>query len=166
MRLVSIKNTAGWLVCCAAACGASQAVVAKEPAADGPRAQIAVTLKSMEKALARGEDATTISKMLYASNVLITGEGEVGGTRGIDAATKDVQGWMDSLGPNGAKGCGYTIVDPVVSSTTTFSSFILLKCTANPPVLPADQELRMMYIWQKQAQGWRVVLEMWAPGKL
>jgi amino acid transporter len=166
MQLVTIKKTAAWLICCAATCAASQAVVAAETAADGSRAQIAATLKSMEKALARGENATTISKMLYASNVLITGEAEAGGTRGMDGAIKDVQGWMDSLGPNGAKGCGYTIVDPVVSSATTFSSFILLKCKANPPVLPQDQELRMMYIWKKQSQGWRVVLEMWAPGKL
>jgi ketosteroid isomerase-like protein len=82
------------------------------------------------------------------------------------ATIKDVQAWMDSLGPGGAKGCKYTIVDPVVSSTTTFSSFILLHCKANPPVLAKDQDLRMMYVWRKESQGWRVVLEVYEEGKL
>ena len=166
MGSVSKKKTVAWLACCVATCGAAQSVLAADTVADNTRAQIATKLKSMEKALAAGESATAISKMLYSSNVLITGEGEAGGTRGMDGAIKDVQGWMDSLGPNGTKGCGYTIADPVVASATTFSSFILLKCKANPPVLPQDQDLRMMYVWKKQAQGWRVVLEMWAPGKL
>jgi hypothetical protein len=79
---------------------------------------------------------------------------------------KDVQGWMDSLGPGGTKGCKYTIVDPVVSSATTFSSFLLLRCRANPPVLKEDQVLRMMYVWKKLPEGWRVVLEMYAAGKM
>lgn len=135
-------------------------------AADATRTQIEASLKTLEKALVRGDSATAVSKLLYADDDLLTGEGEAGGTRGMAATIKDVQGWMDSLGPGGTKGCKYTIVDPVVSSETTFSSFVLLKCKANPPVLKADQELRMMYIWKKLPQGWRVVLEMYESGKL
>jgi ketosteroid isomerase-like protein len=135
-------------------------------AADSTRKQIETSISKLEKALARGESAEVIAKMLYADDDLLTGEGEEGGTRGMAATIKDVQAWMDSLGPGGTKGCKYQLVDPVVASATTFSSFILLKCKANPPVLKEDQDLRMMYIWKKLPQGWRVVLEMYASGKL
>jgi ketosteroid isomerase-like protein len=135
-------------------------------AADSTRGQIEAAISKLEKALARGESAEVISKMLYADDDLLTGEGEAGGTRGMTATIKDVQAWMDSLGAGGTKGCKYTLVDPVVSSATTFSSFILLKCKANPPVLKEDQNLRMMYVWKKLPQGWRVVLEMYESGKL
>jgi ketosteroid isomerase-like protein len=128
--------------------------------------QIEHALQTLEQALVRGDSATAVAKSLYAEDDLLTGEGEAGSTRGMAATIKDVQGWMDSLGPGGTKGCKYTIVDPVVSSPTTFSSFLLLKCKANPPVLKADQDLRMMYVWKKLPQGWRVVLEMYESGIL
>jgi hypothetical protein len=130
------------------------------------KGEITQFLHSVEQALARGDNETQVAKMLYADNVLMTGEGEEGGTRGITAAIADVKGWMESLGPGGAKTCRYTVVDPVVATSTTFASFLVLRCKANPPVLPDDQVLRMMYAWKKMPQGWRVVLEMWAPGKL
>jgi hypothetical protein len=163
-RVSNLKTAAGVAICLAA--GVSQAALAAPPATDGTKAEIAATLHTLEKALERGDSATQISKLLYAEDDLLTGEGEAGGTRGMAATIKDVQAWMDSLGPGGAKGCKYTIVDPVVSSTTTFSSFILLHCKANPPVLAKDQDLRMMYVWRKESQGWRVVLEVYEEGKL
>jgi hypothetical protein len=133
---------------------------------DPTRIEIAQALKTLEQALARGEDATKVSKRLYADQDLLVGEGESGATRGMKDTIVDVQGWYESLGPGGTKGCHYTIEDPVVSSPTTFTSFILLRCKANPPTLMSDQELRMVYAWKKLPEGWRVVLEMWAPGKL
>jgi ketosteroid isomerase-like protein len=133
---------------------------------DATKEQIARALHSLEHALARGDSATEIAKMLYADDDVLTGEGEPGSTRGMADTIKDVQGWMDSLGPGGTKGCKYRIVDPVVSSATTFSSFLLLRCKANPPVLKTDQELRMMYVWKKFPEGWRVVLEMYASGSM
>lgn len=160
--MAKIQWAAASLAVTASLVGVAQPAVA----VDATRTQIEASLKTLEKALARGDSATAISKSLYADEDLLTGEGETGGTRGMAATIKDVQGWMDYLGPGGTKGCKYTVVDPVVSSETTFSSFILLKCKANPPVLKADQELRMMYIWKKLPQGWRVVLEMYESGKL
>jgi len=133
---------------------------------DPTRVEINQALQTLEQALARGEDATKVSKRLYADQDLLVGEGDTGATRGMKGTVVDVQGWYDSLGPGGTKGCHYTIEDPVVSSATTFTSFILLRCKANPPTLASDQELRMVYAWKKLPEGWRVVLEMWAPGKL
>ena len=162
--LWNLKTAIRVAICLAA--GVSQAALAAPPATDGTKAEIAAKLHTVEKALARGDSATQISKLLYAEDDLLTGDGETGGTRGMTATIKDVQAWMDSLGPGGTKGCKYTIVDPVVSSAKSFSSFLLLRCKANPPVLKEDQELRMLYVWKKQVRGWRVVLEMYEPGKL
>jgi ketosteroid isomerase-like protein len=128
------------------------------------KAEIARALAAVEQSFARGDDATTVSKLLYA-DVVMVGEGDAAAKRGMKAAIDEVQGWYESLGTNGQKTCKYTIAEPVVATRTTFSSFMLLHCKANPPVLPKDQELRMMYIWKKGPQGWRVALEMWAPGK-
>ena len=163
-RLWNLKTATSAAIWLTAA--VSQAALGAPPAIDGTKAEIAATLHTLEAALARGDNATQISKMLYAEDDLLTGEGERGGTRGMAATIKDVQGWMDSLGPGGAKGCKYTIVEPVVSSATTFSSFLLLHCNANPPVLSKDQDLRMLYVWRKQPEGWRVVLEVYEEGKL
>ena len=138
--------------------------LAKGPAADEVKAEIMAKLHKLEAALARGETAEQVARSLYADNVLMVGEGEAGSSRGIDVAIKGVQGWMDSLGPNGGKGCTYNIPDPVVASEKTFTSFVLLVCKANPPVLTEDQQLRMVYSWEKRSDGWRVVLEMWAVG--
>ena len=152
--------SAGWLM------SLSQTLPAATAGSDATKEQIATALHSLEQALARGDSATQIANRLYASDDLLTGEGEPGSTRGMADTIKDVQGWMESLGPGGTKGCKYTIVDPVVSSATTFSSFLLLRCRANPPVLKEDQVLRMMYVWKKLPEGWRVVLEMYAAGKM
>jgi hypothetical protein len=142
------------------------AAQADDAVTDHTKAEITQFLHSVERSLARGDDEVQVAKMLYADDVLMTGEGEEGATRGMSAAIADVKGWMDSLGPGGAKTCRYTVVDPVVASGTTFTSFLVLRCKANPPVLKEDQVLRMMYGWKHVPQGWRVVLEMWAPGKL
>ena len=138
--------------------------LAKEPTTEKVKAQIMTKLHAIEAALVRGDTAEQVARSMYADNVLMTGEGEKGSSQGMDAAIRDVQGWMDSLGPNGTKGCKYAIPDPVVASEKTFTSFVLLVCKANPPVLPEDQALRMIYSWTKAPDGWRVVLEMWAPG--
>lgn len=139
-------------------------VYAKGAAADDVKAEIMAKLHKVEAALVRGDTAEQVARSMYANNVLMVGEGEAASRRGIDVAITGVQGWMDSLGPNGGKGCKYSIPDPVVASDSTFTSFVLLVCKANPPVLTEDQQLRMVYSWEKGSDGWRVVLEMWALG--
>jgi ketosteroid isomerase-like protein len=149
---------------CVGIMGIGDAMAAESVAAKS-RAEIERVLAAVEQGFARAEDATTLSKRLYADDVVMVGEGATLASRGMKAAIQDVQEWYDSLGPNGMKTCKYTIADPVVASSTTFSSFMLLHCAANPPKLPDGQDLRMMYIWKKGPKGWRVALEMYAPGK-
>ncbi|MDB6105811.1 MAG: SnoaL-like protein [Gammaproteobacteria bacterium] len=146
-----------------ATCGA--ALSANQSAGKGTvRAAIENRLHSVEAALARGDSAENITRMLYADNVMIT-EDAPGSMRGTPAAIKGVQEWLDALGPGGAKGCKYGVVGPTVESSETFSSYLSLHCRANPPVLKEDMDLRMIYVWQKLPQGWRVVLESVQSGK-
>jgi hypothetical protein len=148
-------------------CLAMIPVVAAADSADASKAEVMQKLHSIEAALARGDSAKQIATSLYAENVLLTGEGEPKAEHGLPGAIEGVQGWLESLGASTRKpSCKYELPEPYVSSSTTFTSFVVLRCKANPPVLAQDQELRMMYSWQKSSQGWHVVLEMWAPGKM
>jgi ketosteroid isomerase-like protein len=126
--------------------------------------QIEISVHQVEEAFERDESSTAVSHLLYADNVVLLGQDDQRAARGMQAAIDEVRDWKKSLGPGGMKTCRYTIVEPAVASGTTFSSFMLLHCAPNPPVLPQGQELRMMYVWKKFPQGWRVQLEMWAPG--
>jgi ketosteroid isomerase-like protein len=141
-----------------------QRASAGAPIEDATRAQIEQALRSVEQALARGNSAVSISKMMYAEDDMLAGEGQAGSTRGIAGTIKDFQEWIDSLGP-AVRTCKFAIVGPVVASTTTFSSFVQLHCNANPPALVKDQDYRVIYVWRKQPDGWRVVLEMYLSGK-
>ena len=150
-------------------CGAisipEMAAPADQNTASRSKSEIALALHAVEEAFGRGADGEELARMLYADKVTMIGEGEDKASRGMATAIVDSKGWLETLGPNGEKTCKYTIEEPVVASSTTFSSFLLLRCKANPPVLPQDEDLRMMYVWEKSSKGWRVVLEMWAPGK-
>lgn len=129
------------------------------------QAAIEKVLRDTEAALARGDTATQVVHGLYADNVLITEEPPVVNLRGTAAAIEGVQAFLDALGPGGGKGCRYTVIEPVVASKTTFSSYLALNCAANPPVLPENMDLRMLYVWKRLPQGWRVVLEAVQTGK-
>lgn len=131
----------------------------------GEKSQILSVLSKVEASLARGDSAAKISDLLYAPDVVLVGEGDTSASHGMKEAVVDVQAWLDSLGANGQKSCKFEVSEPIVASTTTFSSFVLLRCAANPPKLPQGQELRMVYVWKKLPRGWRVQLEMWASGK-
>jgi ketosteroid isomerase-like protein len=163
-----MKNSVLWT--CTTALGATVAALSGVSFAAPPTAQaqsraaVESVLHSVESAMARGDTAEKVSKMLYADDVVIT-EDEPGSMRGITAATQGVQGFFDALGPGGGKGCKFNIIDPVVASSTTFSSFLFLSCKANPPVLKDDLDMRLTYTWKKLPQGWRVVLETVQAGK-
>jgi ketosteroid isomerase-like protein len=163
-----MKNTVLWAYF--AALGMTAGVVpgmalANPPAAQAQsRAAVESVLRAVEAALARGDTAEKVTKMLYAEDIVIT-EDEPGSIRGLAAATQGVQGFIDSYGPGGGKGCKFTLVDPAVASSTTFTSYLSLSCKANPPVLKENMDLRLLYSWKKLPQGWRVVLETVQAGK-
>jgi ketosteroid isomerase-like protein len=137
---------------------------ADPPASGDSKAEMIQAVRAAEQLLARGADATTFVHKLYSDDVVMVG-GSEGAKHGTAAAIKEVQAWFDYMGPNGIKTCKYTIEDPVLASTTTVSSFLMLSCKANPPTLTKDVYYTEMYIWKKTSKGWQVALEMWAEGK-
>lgn len=141
-------------------------ISANERGDDHTQNEVQDALRAVERAFQSEASPAALAALLYTSDVVIVGEGDAKATRGITAAVKDVQGWYDSLGPHGQRTCKYTLVMPIVQSESTFSAFYLLHCSPNPPIHPKDEQLRMIYAWRKEPQGWRVALEMWAPGLL
>ena len=128
--------------------------------ADAPksaRSEIEAALRAFTAAMSRGESVETVTKMLYADDVLISEPEE--SVRGMTATLKAMQEWESSLGPGGVKACDYKVIDPVVSSKTTFASFLNMTCKSNGVTTKQDMKLRLMYVWEKRAEGWRVVLE-------
>src|SRR5260370_6741598 len=82
----AVLMSVGWLM------SLSQTLPAATTRSDTTKEQIATALHSLEQALARGDSATQIANRLYASDDLLTGEGEPGSTRGMADTIKDVQG--------------------------------------------------------------------------
>jgi hypothetical protein len=68
----------------------------------GPK--LSTSCGSVEQALARGDGRAAISRLMYAEDDLITGEGQEGSTRGMAGTITDFQEWIDSLGPE-VRGC-------------------------------------------------------------
>jgi ketosteroid isomerase-like protein len=129
------------------------------------RAEIVKKLGEVTAALTRGDSVEQTTKMMYADDAIIVEPGKDSHViRGISAITKANQEWMDDLGPGGVKSCRFTVIDPVVSSANTFSSWLNLFCKA-PPGKPEDSNARLLYVWRKTPAGWRVTLEAVEEGK-
>jgi ketosteroid isomerase-like protein len=126
--------------------------------ANDVRAQIVATLGAITSSLSRGDSVEKVTKMLYTSDSLILEPGEPP-SRGLQSALKAMQVWEDSLGPGGVKDCKFTVIDPVVSTSTTFSSFLYLTCKSNGVTTHKDMQLRLLYVWERRPEGWRVILE-------
>ena len=139
--------------------GIAAADSAPSAKASGTRAEVAAALSAVSAARTRGDSAAKVAKMRYADDILIVEPGNDPPIRGIAATTTAVKEWMDSLGPGGVKACTYKIVDPVVATAKTFSSFLHMVCKANGTTTKEDMNLRLVYVWEKRPEGWRVVLE-------
>jgi len=115
-------------------------------------------LAGLEGALRSEASAEKIVGMLYAENVIVTEE--------PPALNEGAHGFLDYLGSNSGKGCKYSLKEPIVASNSTFSSYLAPNCAADPPTMKKDLDLRLLYVWKKLAQDWRVVLETVQTGKL
>lgn len=131
-----------------------------------PRSEVLSVLREVEAGIARGDSPEKSVSLMYSPDVIVVGEEDASARRGLKPTVEAVAAFQASLGSNGVKGCRYELPVGEVSSPTTFTSFVLLHCKANPPALPEDLELRMIYSWAKLPQGWKIVLEMWGVGKL
>ncbi len=161
-----MNQRAGWTAVVAMVGACAQIANAGGVSKSTPRAEVSAILSAVAAATVRGESAATVAGMLYSSDVVLVGEGDPEAKRGMQGATADVAAWWASLGPNGQRGCTLALAGPEISSATTFTSFVVIHCAANPPTLAEALDVRCLYSWKKLPQGWRVALEQWGVGKL
>lgn len=128
------------------------------------RQEIEAMLRAQEAANVAGDSGEQLARRLYAPDVAVSGEGEPRVALGMAKAAEATEGWRQSLGPDGQKHCRFELKDPFVASETVAASYIILRCKANPPTLPEDSVTRMLYVWKRLPEGWRVALEVWGAG--
>lgn len=164
----SVLPAAATLIGALFVAGKGMTASADEATVHSSRAEVEKVMRAAEKLFAAGANASAkdLASLLYTPDVVIVGEGDAQAKRGMANAVTDVQAWYDWLGPDGQRTCTYTMTTPVIASGTMLAAFTLLHCGANPPAHPKEVEVRVLHVWNKGPQGWRVELEMWAPGKL
>jgi ketosteroid isomerase-like protein len=129
------------------------------------QAEIVKVLEHIEELNNRGEDLTKVSHMLYTDDVVVIGTHDTRAARGINEAIEGVDVWRKTLGTApGPKMCHHVLKEPFIASATTFASFMIDHCPGNPPVVTKDYDARLLLVWKKLPQGWRIALEMWADG--
>lgn len=133
-----------------------------------PTAEIRAAIDAFQAAVTRGESAAAAAELLFAPDVIMVGEGEAGSRRGIKIAIAEMEAHWAAMGPGGIQKCAKLKLaeDTAVYSAETYASFLELHCEPNPPAVNEAQDVRMVYVWKKLPQGWRVALEQWGVGKL
>ncbi|WP_157035868.1 hypothetical protein [Sphingobium chungbukense] len=118
---------------------------------------------SQDKANRDGLSTTELVKRFYAEDVIITGEGDAVPRRGIKDAVTALDDWFAYLGPNGNKGCEFSVQDSLVASGDLASVFAVLKCKPTPKT-KKEETIRQLFVLKRSPLGWRVVREMWQAG--
>lgn len=152
-----------------AACTVTQAKTASSPSGVAAPADVVSELVAFyagqDQANRDGMNSTQLAERFYSEDVIITGEGDAGARRGSASAVNALDDWFAYLGPEGNKGCAFTVKDTVVSSDQNMASvFAVLTCRPNPPTLTKPETIRQLFVLKRTAQGWRVVREMWQAG--
>ncbi|GAB2458202.1 hypothetical protein GCM10027082_05810 [Comamonas humi] len=157
MARVAVAMALGTTVACSFAKGPQAGV-------QTPEAEVRQFFAGQQAANQRGASPPELAHRFYADNVTIIGEGEATPKRGMSDAIKALADWGDYLGPDGNKGCNFTLQEPVIATTHAASAFAVLHCEANPPKLEKAETIRQLFVLKKTSKGWRVVQEMWQSG--
>lgn len=156
------------LVLLSALCFTSTGAVARDRHAAKSTAEITRELRaffaSQDQANRDGLNTTALSKRFYAEDAVVIGEGDSGPRYGVQGGVVALDDWFAYLGPNGNKGCAFTVHDTAVTSGNLASVFAVLKCKANPPKLTKEETIRQLFVLKRTPEGWRVVREMWQGG--
>ena len=149
-------------------CAGSFCAVARDNGTDKAAVDTAQQLRTFfadqDKANRDGLSTTELAKRFYTEDAVVIGEGEAAPKHGIKGAVAALDAWFAYLGPNGNKGCTFSVQDKVVTSGDMASVFAVLSCKPNPPKLEKAETIRQLFVLKRTAQGWRVAHEMWQAG--
>jgi ketosteroid isomerase-like protein len=131
-------------------------------AADAPksdaRTEIEAMLTSVDRLVKSRAPVEEIAEAFYDPELLITGEGE----KGLYRSRAEFMKPLESFVANGGS-CVLKIVDPVRHSGNLAAAFVSEHCKGTDSKNP-DSDARILYVFKKGANGWRVTMEMYGGG--
>ncbi len=119
------------------------------------------TLDDVAAAVKAGKRPEEIRRLLYASDMVVVGEGMPNAVRGDKEFMPVLTEILESWGP--APTLRFTIVDPVIGREEFVTTMVDLEILRADPGIPAEL-LRIMYVWVNGCSGWRVAAEMFTVG--
>jgi hypothetical protein len=125
------------------------------------KSELKWVLRQAADALRAGASASEFSHLLYASDVLVVGEGWPRAIRGVEAFLPDLKALLHDWGPN--PDLTFAIVDPVIEGGEVATTCIDVRVAPRKPDAAAEH-YRVMYAWRRTAIGWRVAAEMYTAG--
>ena len=133
-------------------------------AADSPkgdvRSEIEAMLTSVDRLVKSRAPVDEIAEAFYDPELLITGEGE----KGLYRSRAEFMKPLESFVANGAN-CMLKIVAPVRHSGNLAAAFVAEHCKGADAKSP-DTDARILYVFKKGVNGWRVTMEMYGGGGL
>lgn len=114
----------------------------------------------LEKLFASGASADAVYKELYWPEIVATGQGEPKVYRG-PAEMKPLLGqYLQEMG----RACKYSVFDPAVQDGDL--AVVWTQLTCNYGQAKPAMNLRVLYVWQRRGQDWRVIREAWSDGTM
>jgi hypothetical protein len=125
------------------------------------KSELALVLRQAADALRAGASAPVFSQLLYASDILVVGEGWPRAIRGVEAFLPDLEALLHDWGPN--PDLTFAIVDPVIQGGEVATTCVDVRVAPKKPGVAAEH-YRVMYAWRRTTVGWRVAAEMYTVG--
>ena len=144
----------------AAACCAASALAAGGAPPGALNAGVEARYRLLEKLFAAGASAEAVYKELYWPEIVATGQGESKVYRGPAEMTPLLGEYLKAMGRN----CRYSVADPAVQDGNLSVVWTQLSCTYGQG--KPDLNLRVLYVWQRRGEQWRVIREAWSDGKI
>lgn len=125
------------------------------------KTDLGAVLRQAADALRAGASATEFSRLLYAPDLVVVGEGWPRAIRGVGAFLPDLTALLDGWGPNAD--LTFSIVDPVIGEGSAATTLVDVYVAPKKPAATAEY-YRVVYAWKRIAAGWRVAAEMYTVG--
>jgi len=125
------------------------------------KTHLGAVLRQAADALRAGADAAEFSRLLYAPDLVVVGEGWPRAIRGVEAFLPDLGALIEGWGPNAD--LTFSIVDPVIGEGNVANTLVDVYVAPKKPAAAAEY-YRVVYAWKRTAAGWRVAAEMYTVG--
>jgi ketosteroid isomerase-like protein len=127
-------------------------------------AELRAVLDEVESAYARGVPPAELMPMWYdQSDVVVVGQGESCASRGFPAVLAQALQKAPLIGERPQ--VAFRIDSPIVVADGL--AVAMIDCDAVPDYPAADRmQLRLLTVWCRRPDGWRIVREMFSEGSL